>query len=597
MKDHEKYKELYLEASEWIRKARLEVQRCSDLHTTLENIKDKEIKVTEIKSSLPECDSLVHRTIEQSIVVLKTTGSEGQIYIKEEIEVLNNDWEGLQVICKETDKALKKCIQSWNDYADTYKEMKKWIEDQQSLVDDETEADKKSPQELEKCRGILEKIIGQKLEMEKVNDLCEALTEQSACTWIRDQTVQLQGLYTNLLTSAQSLVSKIEKGLSDHTEFLKAKQELESWLQTAHGTVQDSVGVGSEKEIKEKLETVRLVSTRMTEGQHLLTVLQDAFAKVINNTQADKQEVFREDVQNLRNSWDTLSMDVTSIQAQLKSHLARWDDYNESKRQMENWLGEMENALLEGPNSRGELGEMKTLLERYKNLLSEVTDKESNLNRLRSEGGELSSWAKQGSVLDEVNRLRLRYEKVSNACKVKKEEVESEIQEYNQYHQSLQETEKWLLQVSFHLMAHNSLYITNREQTEEQIAQHEILLDDIRKYQATLDEVKNKGQGQIARYGGAPGIRDAIEKQLNNVQDSYNSLLQTALQIKNRLCDSLAKFKEYEDTLESIMVNLDEYEPVINEALEKPAVDLEDAQKQLEAARVNIFLDFFLCNC
>jgi hypothetical protein len=49
-------------------------------------------------------------------------------------------------------------------------------------------------------------------------------------------------------------------------------------------------------------------------------------------------------------------------------------------------------------------------------------------------------------------------------------------QEYTAYHQSLQDTEKWLLQISFQLMAHNSLYITNREQTQEQISQHEVCL-------------------------------------------------------------------------------------------------------------------------
>jgi nesprin-1 len=49
-------------------------------------------------------------------------------------------------------------------------------------------------------------------------------------------------------------------------------------------------------------------------------------------------------------------------------------------------------------------------------------------------------------------------------------------QEYTAYHQSLQDTEKWLLQISFQLMAHNSLYITNREQTQEQISQHEVYL-------------------------------------------------------------------------------------------------------------------------
>jgi len=50
----------------------------------------------------------------------------------------------------------------------------------------------------------------------------------------------------------------VEKNLSDHTEFVKAKEEFDTWLQRAHGTVQDCIGVGDEDSTRDKLETVRV---------------------------------------------------------------------------------------------------------------------------------------------------------------------------------------------------------------------------------------------------------------------------------------------------------------------------------------------------
>lgn len=326
----------------------------------------------------------------------------------------------------------------------------------------------------------------------------------------------------------------------------------------------------------------------MTEGQHLLSVLQDAFTKAINTTPADKQETLRNDMSSLRNSWDQLSMDLTSVQAQLKAALTRWEDYNDYKSRVQKWISETEESLKQSPDTKGELGEMKTLLERYKHMQEEVIKKQSELDHLLGEASELSKWAKRPAVLDEVKQLQQRYEKLSSGCKARKEQLENEMQEYTVYHQSLQDTEKWLLQISFQLMAHNSLYITNREQTQEQITQHEALLDDIQKYQSTLDDVKAKGHGQIKRYvATTPAIEATIQKQLSNVQDSYNSLLHTAIQIKNRLLESLAKFQEYEDTLESIMKNLDTYEPIICQELDIPVTNLREAHQQLESARVS----------
>lgn len=39
--------------------------------------------------------------------------------------------------------------------------------------------------------------------MEEFNDLCEVLMEKSACTWVRDQTNDLQEKYNSLLSQMQ----------------------------------------------------------------------------------------------------------------------------------------------------------------------------------------------------------------------------------------------------------------------------------------------------------------------------------------------------------------------------------------------------------
>jgi len=62
----------------------------------------------------------------------------------------------------------------------------------------------------------------------------------------------------NYVLYVQGLVSRVEKNLSDHTEFVKAKEEFDTWLQRAHGTVQDCIGVGDEDSTRDKLETVRV---------------------------------------------------------------------------------------------------------------------------------------------------------------------------------------------------------------------------------------------------------------------------------------------------------------------------------------------------
>lgn len=93
--------------------------------------------------------------------------------------------------------------------------------------------------------------------------------------------------------------------------------------------------------------------------------MQEVFSRAVNTTPSDQQESLRDAMTALRNSWDQLNMDLNCVTAQLKALVARWDDFYDSKGKLETWLGETEGRLAERPNTKAELGEMKTLLERY----------------------------------------------------------------------------------------------------------------------------------------------------------------------------------------------------------------------------------------
>ena len=57
--------------------------------------------------------------------------------------------------------------------------------------------------------------------------------------------------------------------MSDHTEFIKAKEEFDAWLKRAHGTVQDCIGVGDEASTKDKLETIKVNQTKKMQKSYV----------------------------------------------------------------------------------------------------------------------------------------------------------------------------------------------------------------------------------------------------------------------------------------------------------------------------------------
>ncbi|XP_034936487.1 nesprin-1 isoform X11 [Chelonus insularis] len=583
VRDHEKFQQAQNEAADWIRKTKVEVQQYSMTHGEKVKVIEREKKINEIIHSLPQGETLIFKIMDMSENIISTTGPEGQDVLRCDVRQLQLDWKSLQTQCQESQKTLSNCIKMWSQFTTALDDMKSWLDQFQNKINEEHKRENKTPQDLERCKQLVNEAVHQKPILEELNDKCEALLEISACSWARDKTVQLQSLYTSLLTEAQGLVFRVEKNLSDHTEFIEAKKAMEEWLQTANGSIQDCIGIGDITWARDKLETTRLVATRITEGQHLLSTLKNAFAKAINTALSEQQEELRNNMTALTSDWEQLNMNLNTVQAQVKATLTRWEDHFEAYEKLKKWLDDTEASVVTLPDTKGEIGEMKTLLERYRHITDEIKLKKSDIDQLVEESIKLSSWAKNNKTHEQTSGLVTQWESLKNLIDDQRRLVENEMNEYNAYHNALQETEKWLLQVSFQLMAHNSRYITNKEQTIEQIKQYDLLLEEIRNYQHELDKLKDKGQQQINRYISVnPNIQNVIQVQLTNVQDSYNSLLTTAIQIKNRLDESLLKFTEYEKTLESIMMNLNIYEPEINKELEVTLDDLDGAKQSFE---------------
>lgn len=325
------------------------------------------------------------------------------------------------------------------------------------------------------------------------------------------------------------------------------------------------------------------MSSRVPEGEKIINLMQESFTKSSNYLPKAKQNEIMNEITNIRGDWEIVVAKIDGSLNNLKAITNRWNVLLDNKNRLNNWLHEKEATLESIPQGNGEISEMKTLLERLKYLESEVAQKRPEIDEMAEEMKYFESLGAPDEDKAKVRAIVESFNALEGQCAERIVGFESEISDYVSYQHQMQEIEKWLLQISFQLMAHNSLYISNYEQTKEQIVQHESLLEYIQKYQTNIDDLDSKGQLQIKRYEPLSNtIKDKIEGQIKNIQESYNSLLYTSIQIKNRLYDSMNKFKEYEETLDNILKNLKDYETLIDTESEKPIITLNDAQSQLK---------------
>ena len=585
---HESYRDTFNETVEYIRKVKLDLQKYGSPQGNHESASEKEIVLSKIINEFCDGDNLLRNMARYSASVINTSSEEGKDSVKQEEHQLRYDWDQVRNQARSYHKAMKKCIDAWNEFEKAENSMVTWLKNVNDRMNQIDENQINSEDNLENKRAILKEAIKQKYEMEGMNDKCEILMEFSYLPEVRDRTVKIQTEFTNQFSTIQAIVNKADQGRSHSKEFNKAKEEFEQWFEIAQGTLSDNINSDSSIEaMNQKLENILGISARMTEGQYLLNCISESLTKLVSGNENILDEM-KQELNESRKKYDELSLNINKESTDLKSSIQRWELYNKIIKELKTWCNEMEETLASTPKSKGILGEMKTLLQRYKYINEEHDSKLDQMSKLKEESEQLAKLSNDSSVSQNFTEVLSKLNSSKSNTLSLLNIIEQEITMHNEYNKGMQETEKWLLQVQFQLMAHNSLYITTREMTQQQLGQHEILHNDIKAYQDTLNLIREKGNAIGEKYKETnPDLSATLDHQHLNVQESYNTLLQTATQIKNRLQNSLEKFNEYEETLRSIFENIDNWEPEIQEQMNLPLSTFEEANAELENVRVS----------
>ncbi len=192
VKSHEAYADAYADASDWIRKLKLELQQNGDSHGDREEALKKQKRLDELLELVKDGDNLIKNVLRFSAAVLDTTGEEGKDIVNQENHQLKYDWDQARNQAKQAKKTLDKCVTAWKDFDNCLGNVTSWMGDFHKKVEREGRLTEKNTDDLERRRELLRQANRQKYDVEALNDKCEVLMEYSACAPVRDRTVSVQ---------------------------------------------------------------------------------------------------------------------------------------------------------------------------------------------------------------------------------------------------------------------------------------------------------------------------------------------------------------------------------------------------------------------
>ena len=156
---HESYKDTHNDAHDYIRKVKLSLQENGNPNGDRATAAEKEAKLTRIIDDFPEGDTLLKNVARYSAGAIETSGEEGRDTIKQEEYQLRYDWDQTRNQARQYQKAMKKCVEAWQEFEKCESAMTTWIAEFQRKLEEEQKLGDKNMVDLERRRVLLKVII------------------------------------------------------------------------------------------------------------------------------------------------------------------------------------------------------------------------------------------------------------------------------------------------------------------------------------------------------------------------------------------------------------------------------------------------------
>ncbi|XP_056150129.1 nesprin-1-like [Lampris incognitus] len=436
-----------------------------DFQQWLVNAKISTAKCFDVPQSVAEASAALQRIQEflsdreHGQARLSSVGASGELLMavvaKDRVEGLKakvanarEDWKGLMTNLQMREDALKSLQSQMTDFEASAEPLQDWLNNTEVRVQESSARLHDLPakrQELSKLQCVLEEMASREAELGRLRERAHRLWEgQAAGKGFVHRVSQLSAQYLALSNLTKDKASRIERVVGEHRLFSQGLKELQDWVCEAQRVLNTCLCPTADKSVLENrmVQLEALLAARQ-EREIQLKMLLTRGEAVQRNTSAEGVPVVRKQIQDLKDSWDSLLSASIQCKSQLEGSLSQWTSYQEDVGQFVLWMERVEETLGCSDRQYSEMRDKTANLGKTKLLYEEVLSHSSPLETIATKG---SNMAEHCTTLQEVQHLRLRYNTLKDKAKAAVGKAKELVLVHQEYQRGLHVFEDWLEQ-------------------------------------------------------------------------------------------------------------------------------------------------------
>ncbi|XP_027759675.1 nesprin-1 isoform X4 [Empidonax traillii] len=596
VKDHLLYLDAVHEFTDWLHSAKEELHRWSDASGDTPTIQKKLAKINELVESRQAGAGRLCRVETLSPGAKRGTTAGGCQLLAAEMQALQADWRQWEESARRSQGGLRDLLSQMALSEREFAAQAGRLEEAVQRLGGQLAAWSQGLAPADSRHTDAEVVESWRKEKETLNALVksEHMTDEiksqlnDLCRFSRDLSTHSSKV-SGLIKEYNSLCLQASKGCQSKEQILQQRfrmafRDFQQWLVNAKVTTAKCFDVPQNiSEASASLQKIQEFLSESENGQQKLNLVASKGELLCSVLPKEKAKVIQDKCATAKDDWKNFITTLHQKKSALENLKIQMKDFEATAEPLQEWLTTTE-KIVQGSSSRlHDLPSKRREQQKLQSVLEEISCHEHQLNRLKEKAQQL--WEEQAvskSFMRRVSQLSSQYLTLSSLTKEKISRMDRIVVEHQQFSHGVKDLQDWVAD-AVHMLDSYCHPTADKSVLDSRMLKLESLLAVKQEKEIQMKIILTRGESvlQNTSLEGVP----VIEGQLQNLKDSWASLLSACIQCKSQLEGALSKWTSYQEDVHQFSRWMDKVEASMN-ASERQYAELREKTAALSKAKL-----------
>lgn len=518
--------------------------------------------------------------------ILLTTAPQGHEPINKSLAQLQANWSTVALKMIETKSIIDQSINQYSGFVDQIRNILKSIEAMDKSLRELSEFQTTMPEkrsQLENIKSLEEKVRVDKIEADTLKTQVAEMLSTKQPNQMAYQALQTLEKFDNLAEAVKKLMREREAQYRDHRLFIEAKNDLSGWINRAREKLPATKpqSLADKLSIENSVTPLDALLNKKAQGELLVEHLIHTGEVVMASSSQQGKEMVRNDIKQLRESFEGLFKDIAHQRNKLEATMTQWRDFKEEYDRISEWLQQIDilvknHKIALQPN----VAEKQKQVADMQDILKRLEKGQSDIDKLNSAAAPLLSSHLDTYVNNQLSTLSSRYQVQLNLAKDILKKVDTNCDLHKEYQKNHEKAKDWI-ENAWETIRTCSEPSNSKEILQQRLQQIQNLLAKREEGQALIHSTVNTGE-KVIRGTRSDG-RDAINDQLKDIQNSWERLVKKMSSAKVHLETSLLQWADYNSSYSHLQQWITEREAKLQQVCEQKITKAKRGQVNLSS--------------